>query len=197
MSGIASKSYHGAINPKGVANPTMKAKKVGTSTASAGLASSTSASNLTYSRRYLDWNRLTFEYHAKDSQIKSFDTKKGVKVTQNITDIRSELNLTSLYGCAPQTWCISCAPFESEGSIYSLLQTALSATIKTDARADIPRVIILNTGSIRFDLPQGPFTYDDSFIVSPFTDGFQYLPDVPYGIANVRNSHLKHLLYQI
>ena len=184
MSGIQSKSYRGAMNPKGVPNPTMKAMSVKTSTASAGLASSTSPSNLTYSRRYLDWNRLTFEYHAAGSQIRTFDTTKGVAVTQNITTTRQELNLTSLYGCAPQTWCISCAPFLSNGSIFSLLQQALAATIQTTARADKPRLIVLNTGSIRFDLPMGPFTYDDSFIVSPFTDAFQYLPDIPYSVAS-------------
>lgn len=188
MSGIESTCYHGAINPKDVPNPTMKAKVVGTNTASVALTSSTSASNLTYFRRYLDWNRLTFEYHAKDSQIRAFDSNKGEKITKNITTTRTELNLTSLYGCAPQTWCISCAPFESNGSIYNLLQTALSATIINETRADIPRLIIVNTGSVRFDLPEGPFTYDDSFIVSPFTDGFQYLPSVPYGTANVRGS---------
>lgn len=89
LSGIQSSHYRGSMSPRGVPNPTMKAKNVGTSTASAGLASSTSTSNLTYSRRYLDWNRLTFEYHAAGSQIKSFDTAKGVNVTQNITGMQN------------------------------------------------------------------------------------------------------------
>lgn len=48
------------------------------------------------------------------------------------------------------------------------------------ARQTVPRIIILNTGSIRFDLFQGQFTYDDSFIVSPFTDSFQFIPNVPF-----------------
>lgn len=47
----------------------------------------------------------------------------------------------------------------------------------------IPRYIIVNSGSIRFDLVQGPFTYDDSFIVSPFDDAFQYIASVPYKFA--------------
>jgi hypothetical protein len=49
----------------------------------------------------------------------------------------------------------------------------------------VPRLILLNTGSVRFDLPKGPFTFDDSFIVSPFTDAFEYIPDVPYSAAKV------------
>ena len=31
---------------------------------------------------------------------------------------------------------------------------------------------------------EGPFTYDDSFIVSPFTDKFQYIANVPYSTAS-------------
>ena len=37
---------------------------------------------------------------------------------------------------------------------------------------------------IGFDLVKGPFTFDDSFIVSPFADGFQFIPSVPYTIAS-------------
>ncbi|KAI5204172.1 calcineurin-like phosphoesterase [Aureobasidium subglaciale] len=183
VSGINSR---GKANPKGVPNPTMKGKKVGTSSASASASgsSSTSASNMTFFRRYMDWNRMTFEYHAEGSQAKAFDTTKGVAVTKDITATRKELNLTSIYGCAPQTWCLSCAPFMSEGSIYSLLSKALSATIIMKERADKPRLIITNSGHIRFDLAEGAFDYDSSFIVSPFTDAFNYLPDVPYHLAS-------------
>jgi len=186
MSGFNTTSkFKGVTNPKGVANPTQRAVKVnGSSTATAALHTSTSPSNLRYSRRYLDWNRLTFEYHAAGSQIKAFDQKKGLAVSKEITATRKQLNLTSLYGCAPQTWCVSCAPFLSNGSIYSLLTEALSAVVVNEIRAAEPRIIILNTGSIRFDLTKGPFTYDDSFIVSPFDDAFQFIPDVPYNLAS-------------
>ncbi|TKA79736.1 hypothetical protein B0A55_04370 [Friedmanniomyces simplex] len=185
MSGLNSSSYTGCANPAGVPNPSMPAKNVNsTSTATAALTTSTTSSNLVYSRRYMDWNRLTFEYHATGSQVGTFETSKGLSVTSNITTTRHELNLTALYGCAPQTWCITCAPFLSNGSIYTVLTEALSATIINASRAEIPRIIILNTGSVRFDLIQGPFTYDDSFIVSPFTDAFQYIRGVPYALAS-------------
>lgn len=128
-------------------------------------------------------NTLTFEYHAVGSQHKAFNTTKGLAVSANITATRKKLNLTSLYGCAPQTWCIACAPYMSSGSIFSLLTTALSATIVTEARKATPRIILANTGHIRFDLAEGPFDYDSSFIVSPFTDGFQYIPDVDWSLA--------------
>ncbi|KAK1622631.1 calcineurin-like phosphoesterase [Colletotrichum phormii] len=178
LSGVKSDSYKGAVYPKGVPHPSQKAIEM-----TAGTTAATGNSSITYSRRYLDWNTLTFEYHAVGSQLKAFNTTKGLAVSANITATRKKLNLTSLYGCAPQTWCIACVPYMSAGSIYSLLTTALAATIVTEARKATPRIILANTGHIRFDLAQGPFDYDSSFIVSPFTDGFQYIPDVDWSLA--------------
>ncbi|TVY85403.1 Secreted protein [Lachnellula suecica] len=170
MSGINSSTFTGNMVPRGVANPTRPA-------------TNTSTSGLVYSRRYLDWNRLTFEYHATNSQDSTFDYHSGLRVTGDITAVRKQLNLTALYGCAPATYCQSCQPFESAGNIFSLVSTALGAVVVNASRSTIPRYVIVNTGSIRFDLVKGPFTYDDSFIVSPFTDAFQYIPNVPYNMA--------------
>ncbi|KAI8263053.1 ser thr protein phosphatase [Colletotrichum sp. SAR11_239] len=191
MSGIKSDNYKGAVYPKGVPHPAQKAVAVATTTSSSSPASATGNSTMTYFRRYLDWNTLTFEYHAVGSQAKAFNTSKGVSVTQEITSERKNLNLTTLYGCAPQTWCIDCAPFMSEGSMFNLTTTALAATIITEERKSTPRIIIANTGHIRFDLAQGPFDYDSSFIVSPFTDAFEYIPDVPWSYASQILSNLE------
>ena len=176
ISGIKSDSYTGiSPNPRGVANPTRPA-------------TSNSTSGLVYSRRYLDWNRLTFEYHATSSQESTLDYHSGLRVTQEITDARKELNLTSLYGCTQATYCESCQPAGAAGNIFTLVQTVLAAEVVNASRSTIPRYIIVNTGSIRFDLVKGPFTYDDSFIVSPFTDAFQYI-NAPYSLVrNVINS---------
>lgn len=113
---------------------------------------------MVYSRRYLDWNRLTFAYHAAGSQDRTFETYSGRKVTHEITEARKTLNLTTLYGCAPKTYCQYCKPFGADGNIFNLLETALGLTVVNKERADIPRIIIINTGSTRFDLVQGPFT---------------------------------------
>ncbi|KFY48446.1 hypothetical protein V495_01325 [Pseudogymnoascus sp. VKM F-4514 (FW-929)] len=209
VSGLKSKNYYGAKLPEGVPHPTKTAydKPVTTSTATASPKTSTAAakrgaqvapgrpvkhvkpihhgnSGYRFARRYLDWNRLTFAFHAENSQNKPFDLDKGVAVTQHITETRKKLNLTSVYGCAPQTWCMSCQPFGSPGNIYTLLTKALATVIVNPDRSKTPRIIIANTGSVRFDLVQGPFTYDDSFIVSPFTNTFQYLADVPWSVAS-------------
>lgn len=179
MSGFSSNNsgFTGTSAPEGVPNPTRKA-------------TNTSTAPWTYSRRYLDWNRLTFEYHASGSQINyttndaAFDTPLGLNTTDLITDIRDQLNLSTLLGCSPQLWCQSCAEFNSSGSIYSLLTEAMSAVVVNENRTDKARVSVINTGSVRFDLHKGPFLYDDAFIVSPFNDIFVYIPDVPYSVAS-------------
>ncbi|PBP24972.1 hypothetical protein BUE80_DR004088 [Diplocarpon rosae] len=171
MSGINITRSTGPQAPRGVRQPSRSA-------------SNTSTSGLVYSRRYLDWNRRTFEYHAADSQASPFDSHRGRRVSSEISRVRKQLNLTSLYGCAPATYCVSCKPVGAAGNIFTLIPVALGATVINTTRAEIPRYIIVNTGSIRFDLVQGPFTYDDSFIVSPFEDAFQYIPSVPYAMAH-------------
>jgi hypothetical protein len=61
MSGFNSSNsgWIGDSNPKGVSNPTKKA-------------TNTSTAPFVYSRRYLDWNRHTFHYHATDDQPGSY-----------------------------------------------------------------------------------------------------------------------------
>ncbi|KAJ5598370.1 hypothetical protein N7537_008454 [Penicillium hordei] len=134
-------------------------------------------------RRYLDWNRLTFAYHATGSQ-NILNTPEGLNVTKGITDSRNSLNLTFVYGCAPQTYCISCKPFGDEGNIYTLVQTAAAATVVDPDRSAKSRVIIVNKGAIRYDVVQGPFTVDDAYIVCPYTSTFRFLADVPYSLAS-------------
>lgn len=227
MSGLP--GYRNVSVPTGLPHPTQSAAKTAFSPSSSSVVSTaqqtitgslstapsatatpvSANSTIRYARRYLDWNRLTFEYHANSSQVNmtaptsryrsarrlsrrqdAFDTSQGISVTNTIYQDRQQLNLTALFGCAPQNWCQSCAQFLSAGNIFSLLTTALQQIVVNPNRTNIPRMIILNTGSVRFDLFKGPFTFDDSFIVSPFTDTFQYIPNVPFNDANVSSLNM-------
>ncbi|KAL7930964.1 Metallo-dependent phosphatase-like protein [Trichoderma chlorosporum] len=172
MTGFSSSNsaYNGVKNPHGVANPTRPARPG-------------AKSPFVYSRRYLDWNRQTFIYHTKQTE-QTFDYGSGLRVTGDITTVRQDLKLGDVYGCAPQTWCISCVPFNDSSNIYpGVVVPAVTAIVVNKTREAKSRIIIGNTGVIRFDLHQGPFTYDDNFIVSPFRDIFRYIPDVPYDLA--------------
>ncbi|KAK2747687.1 hypothetical protein FQN55_004857 [Onygenales sp. PD_40] len=187
MTGIKSDTYRGSAKPKGVPNPSRKAIPVNETYSVQNTppkyGTPGKEEELLYSRRYLDWNRLTFAYHAVKSQDSKLDSKRGKAVTGDITEFRKAQNLSTVYGCVPQTYCESCVPFGAEGSIFKLVETSLAATVVNESRADIPRLIIINTGTIRFDLVKGPFTMDDSYIVNPFKDAFQFIPDVPYSQA--------------
>jgi hypothetical protein len=174
MSGFDSKNsgYCGASNPCGVPNPTKKATSISTTP-------------FVWSRRYLDWNRYTFMYHTIGKQdAKTFDTPKALGTSKEITDLRTELNLGQVYGCVPDFYCMQCVPFNDSKNIFpAVIEPAVKAVVLNPARADKSRIIIGNTGGIRFDLYKGPFTFDDNFIVSPFRDVFLYIPDVAYADA--------------
>jgi NAD nucleotidase-like protein len=183
ISGFNQSSYK-AKTPTSVLNPSQAAVVMTNGSAAANLSLSKTPSSLKYFRRYLDWNRFTMEYHANGSQT-TFDYQQGKAVTAEVTAERQQLNLTALIGCAPKTWCMTCKPFGDPGNIFTgLLQDALAYTVVNSSRSSNPRLILINTGSVRFDLPEGPFTLDDSYIVSPFTDAFQYLANVPYSNAS-------------
>ncbi|KLJ05985.1 hypothetical protein EMPG_10598 [Blastomyces silverae] len=184
MSGIKSPTFKGSMKPQGVPNPSRKAVvKNSTSSQVPGYQCPEGEQDMLYSRRYLDWNRLTFAYHAVGSQDPKFDTRLGKWVTGDITEFRKANDLSTVLACVPQTYCADCKPFGEEGNIFKLLEDALAATVVNASRADKPRLIITNTGSIRFDLIKGPFTLDDAYITSPFKNPFQFIPDVPYAQA--------------
>jgi hypothetical protein len=52
-----------------------------------------------------------------------------------------------------------------------------------NTRASVPNLVIINSGSQRFDLHAGPFTKNDQLTVSPFTDAFLFIPDVTFSVA--------------
>ena len=47
-----------------------------------------------------------------------------------------------------------------------------------NTRANIPNIMITNSGSQRFDLYGGPFTKNDQLTASPFADAFLFIPTI-------------------
>ncbi|KZV66465.1 hypothetical protein PENSPDRAFT_612594 [Peniophora sp. CONT] len=145
---------------------------------------SQSAKNLTFTRRYLDPNRVTYEYHTRTSNH-SFDTQLGSSITKGLNKLSKTFDLSALFGTAPRDYTLSRDPYPSNGSILSLvaddvLPVALSVN---NTRADIPKIVFLNSGSFRFDIFAGPFDKNDQLTASPFTDSFLYLPNVTASAA--------------
>ena len=143
----------------------------------------TGASPLAFRRRYID-NNLLGLYHHSGRDESTFATAHGRNVSATITRARHALSLDKTYGCAPQDYWVSRAPFGSKDSVYTWLQDeVLPDVVVNEARKDKARLAILNTGTIRFDIFKGAFTRDTTYIVCPFLSGFRYIPDVPYRVA--------------
>ena len=141
------------------------------------------SASLSFFRRYIDNNLYSLYHHSGHNQT-TFHTTKGRNVSELIQQSRTELKLDETFGCAPRDFWMSRAKYPSKDSIFTWLEEeVLPETVNETSRADIPRLIILNTGAIRFDIFKGAFTKDSTFIVSPFTSAFHYVPDVPYDKA--------------
>ncbi|KAH9042283.1 5'-nucleotidase, partial [Lactarius hengduanensis] len=140
--------------------------------------------NLTVNRRYLDPNRVTYEYHT-NSRDSSFDTSTGRKITKGLEALAARFDLDLKFGTAPRDYTLSRDPFPSNGSLLSLIADQVLPTALTvnNTRANIPNVIIANPGGLRFDIYAGPFTKNDQLTASPFTNAFVFIAGVPLGVA--------------
>lgn len=133
----------------------------------------------TFHRRYIDNNLYSYHHHT-DLNETTFPTTHGQNVSNLISDSRNALDLDKIHGCNPSDLYMSRAPYPAEDSIYTWLEKkVLATTLKDESRANIPAVAILNTGAIRFDIFKGPFTQDSMWIISPFTNQFRFVKDVP------------------
>lgn len=157
--------------------------------------SSSSSNNLTFSRTYIDANRRNFAFHAGLTSPSQLDTKKGTHITEAMAKIASEWNLTQRYGVAPQDYYLDRVGIESNQSIFNLLSNQILPTVVSSSNPDRqgkPNIILANSGAQRFDLYAGNFTKNDNYIVSPFTDAFLYIADVPYKYASQVLANLNH-----
>lgn len=135
-------------------------------------------------RKYIDNNLFSF-YHHTGLNATTFPTELGQNVSKEINAARKSLNLDSVYGCAEQDLWMSRAKYPSNSSIFTWLEQRVLPDVVVDKnRVNNSRLAMVNTGGIRFDIFKGPFTRDSTYIVSPFTNGFRYVKDVPYAKAS-------------
>ncbi|OJA20846.1 hypothetical protein AZE42_02508 [Rhizopogon vesiculosus] len=141
--------------------------------------------NVTFTRRYLDQNRVTYEYHTQMSN-QTFDTSAGRSITSGLQELAVNFDLSYMYGTSPQDYTINQNPYPSNGSLLSLfIADAVPYALSiNNTRDSIPNIIITNSGSQRFNIFKGPFTKNDEITASPFTDSFLYIPNITFSIAN-------------
>ena len=137
----------------------------------------------TFSRRYIDNNLFSYHQHTNLNET-TFPTEHGRNVSSMIASAREALKLDKTFGCAPRDYWTNRAPYPSKNSIFSWLQDEVLPDMVRDVdRADVPRMVLVNTGALRFDIFKGPFTLDTTYTVSPFTSGFRAVKDVPFSVA--------------
>lgn len=141
-------------------------------------------SGMSFQRRYIDNNLFGYRYHTGLNET-IFPTAHGQNVSAAIHKARKALNLDYFYGCAPKDLWMSRAPYPSENSLYSWLEKEVLSDVAINLkRKDIPRLVIFNTGGMRFDIFKGTFTRDSTYIVSPFVSTLKYIKDVPFKAAS-------------
>jgi hypothetical protein len=136
-----------------------------------------------YQRLYIDNNLYSLQHHSA-TNVSTFDTDLGLNVSKSITAGRSALNLDQAFGCAPRNFWLNRALYPSKDNILTLLEELIIPDTFNNASGTSPSIVIANSGAIRFDIFEGPFTIDTTFLVSPFTSGFRMVRDVPYGVAS-------------
>ncbi|CCE61699.1 hypothetical protein TPHA_0B00270 [Tetrapisispora phaffii CBS 4417] len=135
-------------------------------------------------RRYIDFSKASFCHHLHLDDAELFYTKKGKQISAMIQDIADELELTEVYGHVPQNYYFSTRPVNANDSIYHLLTSTILPRLNTtlsDAR--VGRYIMINSGSVRYDMFKGDFTKNTEYIVSPFDNNWEYIK-IPNKIAS-------------
>lgn len=143
----------------------------------------TTKASPTFRRRYID-NNLYGYYHHTGLNHTTFSTNLGRNVSVSISAARIEMDLDKRYGCAPRDLYLNRAPYPSNSSILSWLdQQVLPDILASNQSIKVPKLAIINSGAVRFDLFAGPYTRDTVFIVCPFRNQFRVIKDVPYESA--------------
>ncbi|KAG9231828.1 Metallo-dependent phosphatase-like protein [Amylocarpus encephaloides] len=139
--------------------------------------------SMSFNRRYIDTNLFGYHYHTGLNET-TFPTEHGKNVSYMIRSARKALSLDYAYGCAPRDLWLNRAPYPSNNNILTWLENEVIPEVATnEERRDVPRLAIINSGTMRFDIFKGAFTKDTTYIISPFVSKFLFIKDVPYSSA--------------
>ena len=140
----------------------------------------------TFSRRYIDANPRNYAFHAGLVHAGHLSTPRGRFVRATMDAMARAWNLTDMYGIVPRDYYLDRAPYGDPSALLTLMsEHILPDVVRSSfpARANASSLIIMNSGSQRFDVFAGAFTKNDQYIVSPFRDAFLFVPDVPWYVA--------------
>lgn len=118
-------------------------------------------------RAYLDFSTSSFGFHAGTHAL----TLVGARVKQQLRDLRKNLGLDSVLGHVATSYYMDYVPLSHPHNIYTMLTEKVLPLLVPRNTSSVSlgqRIIIINTGSVRYDLYKGPYTLDTHYIISPF-----------------------------
>lgn len=123
-----------------------------------------------YFRSYIDFNLELFMHHSQRTP-ENFATGAGINVTELIEETRQDLQLDTVLGRVTKSnYYMDYVPISHPKNLFRLLTEKVLPLLKPNPGVSVheERLIIINTGSVRYDLYKGPYTIDSHYIISPF-----------------------------
>lgn len=130
-------------------------------------------------RSYIDFNRESFDHHTRavgpGSELGLSGPGSGAdgptgqarRVKSMIHSARSELQLDKVLGQVSTNYYVDYVPLEHSHNLFRMLTDKVLPTL-TGNQTCGERIVLINTGSVRYDLYKGPYTVDSRYIISPF-----------------------------
>lgn len=134
-----------------------------------------------FSRSYIDFNRNSFSHHSH-LPTSLFDTELGLSVSKRMATVRNSLGLEKVIGNVSKSYYIDFVPLDHPQNIYRFLTESVLLTLPFKSVVKNERIILINSGSIRYDLYKGVYTLDSQYIVSPFENKW-VLTSLPINVA--------------
>jgi len=104
-----------------------------------------------------------------------FDTELGINISVAIDEVTEKLQLNEIVGCPTAHYICNAGMNDTYSLYYLYMNSILPSGVTPD---DSTAVHITNTGTLRYDVYDGKFFYNDVFAVAPFSNTFAYVDDL-------------------
>jgi hypothetical protein len=108
---------------------------------------------LSVSRRYLDGNRRTYQFHAH--RMDDFDTPIGLNITDSLLRLACELGISRPLGLAPQDLFLGRYAYGHPRSVLTEWTHRVIPMTVRDPSRNGPAIFIAQAGTLRFDVVSG------------------------------------------
>ncbi|KAG6811955.1 hypothetical protein H0H92_005119 [Tricholoma furcatifolium] len=138
-----------------------------------------------FSRKYLDTNTITYEYHTSDVADHAVGITTRDYVSGRLDALADNYNLSYVYGWPKQNYTLNQSPYDSHDTsnlVQFWIQKALPYALKKSTTRTEPFQVVANNNSQRFDIYSGSFTRNDELSASFYTDVFYYV-NIPFSDA--------------